>query len=253
MYRSAHSRVLLAGDRGERFSISRSVRQGCPLAPTLFLFLAEAMSNFLSDQDTGLRGLRLPIRDEDLLDAEFADDTAMYLAGDEDNLARFQTALETFCDALGAKINWNKSCGFWVGGDTPPGWLPDPLFWWVLPGTSICYLGCHVGLSLGVVGRAVDCASPLEYQEEACVLEYGPPLSSWADCGGQSSSFFFPKKKIIFINKDHPKSTISGYTTERGYKRGFQYDIIKQKQVTSGSKLLRDYLITRLGFSFLSS
>ena len=57
LYRSAHSRVLLAGDRGERFSISRSVRQGCPLAPSLFLFFAEAMSNFLTDQDTGLRGL----------------------------------------------------------------------------------------------------------------------------------------------------------------------------------------------------
>ena len=52
-----------------------------------------------------MQGLRLPIREEALLDAEFADDTVMYLAGHEDNLARFQAALEVFCDASGAKIN----------------------------------------------------------------------------------------------------------------------------------------------------
>ena len=38
MYKITHSHVLLAGDGGNCFSISRSVRQGCPLAPTLFLF-----------------------------------------------------------------------------------------------------------------------------------------------------------------------------------------------------------------------
>ena len=47
MFKTAHNQVLLAGDRGEHFSISRSVRHGCPLAPTLFLFFAEAMSSFL--------------------------------------------------------------------------------------------------------------------------------------------------------------------------------------------------------------
>ena len=106
------------------------------------------MSYFLGDQGTGLQGLRLPIREEDLLDAEFADDTAVFLAGHVDNLARFQGALEVFCDASGAKINWHKSCGFWIGAGDLPAWLPDPLFRWIPPGTSVRYLGCHVGLEL---------------------------------------------------------------------------------------------------------
>ena len=147
LYRTAHSQVLLAGDRGERFSISWSVWQGCPLAPTLFLFFAEAMSSFLVAQETGLQGLRLPIREE-LLDAELADDTAMYLASHEANLSSFQAALEVFCDASGAKINWHKSCGFWVGEGALPCWMPDPLFRWVPPGSAVRYLGCHVGLEL---------------------------------------------------------------------------------------------------------
>ena len=150
LYRSAHSQVLLAGDTGDRFRISRSVRQGCPLAPFLFLFFAEAMSSFLSARDTGLQGLRLPIRDEEILDAEFADDTAMYLEGNEVNLLRFQAALEVFCVASGAKINWHKSCGFWVGAGPPPCWAPDPSFRWVPSGTAVRYLGCQVGLDLSM-------------------------------------------------------------------------------------------------------
>ena len=128
LYRSAHSQVLLAGDRGERFALSRSVRQGCPLAPTLFLFFAEAMSSYLGSQRVGLKGLRLPLQEEELLDAEFADDTAVYLQGREANLVCFQEALERFCDALGAKINWHKLCGFWVDSGETPRWSPDVQF-----------------------------------------------------------------------------------------------------------------------------
>ena len=72
-----------------------------------------------------MQGLRLPVREEELLDAEFADDTAAYLHGHEANLTRFQTALEQFCDASGAKINWHKSFGFWIGETDRPQWSPS--------------------------------------------------------------------------------------------------------------------------------
>ena len=35
-----------------------------------------------------------------------------------------------------------------MGEGNSPGWLPDPLFQWIPPGTSVRYLGCHVGLEL---------------------------------------------------------------------------------------------------------
>ena len=148
LYTSAHSQVLMAGGCGERFALTRSVRQGCPLAPTLFLFFAEAMSSFLASQEVGLQGLRLPIREEELLDAEFADDTAMYLQGQLANLRCFERALETFCDASGAQINWHKSCGFWIGQGDPPQWFPSPQFQWVPAGTPVRYLGCQIGIDL---------------------------------------------------------------------------------------------------------
>ena len=74
-------------------------------------------------QDTGLQGLRLPVREDALLDAEFADDTAAYLHGHEANIIKFWLALDHFCDASGAKINWHKSYGFWVGEGEHLAWL----------------------------------------------------------------------------------------------------------------------------------
>ena len=70
--------------------------------------------------------------------------------GHEANLVWFQTALEQFCDASGAKINWHKSCGFWVGGDGDelPQWSPSVGFQWIPPGRAVRYLGCEVGLDL---------------------------------------------------------------------------------------------------------
>ena len=112
LYRTTSSRVIIGGRMGERFHLERSVRQGCPLTPYLFLFFAEAMAHYLRARTTGIRGVRLPIReDSKLLDPD-ADDTALYVQDDEMTLERVRLALEIFCMAVGAKINWNKSVGF---------------------------------------------------------------------------------------------------------------------------------------------
>lgn len=57
--------------------------------------------------------MSLPIWEEDLLDAEFVDDTAIFLRGCGANLACFQQALECFCLVSRAQINWH---GFWIAG-----------------------------------------------------------------------------------------------------------------------------------------
>lgn len=85
------------------------------------------MSSFFTAHDTRLQGLRLPLQEE-LLDSQFVDDTAAYLHGHEANLVRFQIALKQFCDASGTKINWHKSCGFWVSGDDLPQWSASMQF-----------------------------------------------------------------------------------------------------------------------------
>lgn len=54
------------------------------------------------------------MRGDELLDAKFADDTSLYLQGHEANLIRAEGAIETFCTASGALINWQKTIAFWI-------------------------------------------------------------------------------------------------------------------------------------------
>ena len=63
-------------------------------------------------------------------------------------MVRAERAIETFCTASGARINWRKTVGFWISDSPTPQWMPDSGFRWVPPGTPVRYLGCQVGLEL---------------------------------------------------------------------------------------------------------
>jgi hypothetical protein len=148
LFSSARNRVLIAGRKGPFIQLSRSVRQGCPFAPFLFLFFAEALHMYLTAANINLQGLRLPLQEGSLLDAEFANDTGLYLDGNLENLSRVENALEIFCQGSGALINWNKSVAFWVSSEPIPSWSPSPHFKWIPKGEAVRYLGCQVGLEL---------------------------------------------------------------------------------------------------------
>ncbi|MCO5570460.1 hypothetical protein L7F22_024182 [Adiantum nelumboides] len=106
LYRSSSSSVTMGGHVGRRFELWRSVQQGCPLAPYLFLFVAEAMSDFIRVHQPALRGLLMSVSDEpDLIDQEYADDTLLFLNYTPDVLDMIRYALEMFCVANGARIN----------------------------------------------------------------------------------------------------------------------------------------------------
>ena len=94
LYREAFNSVLVVGGQTRKFVISRSVRQGCPLAPFLFLLVMETFSMYLNSSQVSLKGLPLPTMQQQLLDSEFADDTAIYVQGNDDNLRKLQVGVE---------------------------------------------------------------------------------------------------------------------------------------------------------------
>ncbi|MCO5604157.1 hypothetical protein L7F22_058318 [Adiantum nelumboides] len=148
LYRFSSSSVTIGGHVGRRFELSRFVRQGCPLAPYLFLFVAETMSDFIRLHQSSLRGLLMPISDEpELIDQEYADDTLLFLHYTHDALDTIWYALEVYCVASGARINWDKSCGILASSDDIPTWGPTD-FTWLRRGETCRYLGFQGGLDV---------------------------------------------------------------------------------------------------------
>ena len=72
LFRYASSAITIGGHVGRQFPLSRSVRQGCPLAAYLYLLVGEVLSDFLRGQSSALRAVNL-------LDQEFVDDTLLFL------------------------------------------------------------------------------------------------------------------------------------------------------------------------------
>jgi exonuclease III len=82
------------------------VRQGCPLAPAMYLFVAWALSCWL--QDTASVGVQLGAQHVPC--AQYADDCNVLLSGcKEEHVAPLVAALDTFGDASGQRLNRGKS------------------------------------------------------------------------------------------------------------------------------------------------
>jgi len=104
LYQTASSTIKVNGAIRPDFQLARSVRQGCPLAPYLFILATDVLGYMMVDPKHGVEGLSL-LRGSLIRDQTFADDTALYLQGSPANMGRAQKVLKTFCHASGAKIN----------------------------------------------------------------------------------------------------------------------------------------------------
>jgi len=113
LYLHATSAIMINGEAGPVFQLARFLRQGGPLTPYLFILATDVLGHMLEDPRYDVEGLNLPRRGR-LRDQTFADDTTLYLKGDQANLDMAQGVLETFCIASGAKVNWNKSTAIWA-------------------------------------------------------------------------------------------------------------------------------------------
>jgi len=148
LYENTNSSVLVNGELGQQFDLSRSVRQGCPLAPFLFIVAFDALGFMLEDPRYGIKGFRLP-NGKTVTDAEFADDATIYAQGTRKNLRRIKAVLDLFCLASGSKVNWEKSKAIWASRNTRRfKWGEEFDLTWVPEGQGVRYLGPLIGFKL---------------------------------------------------------------------------------------------------------
>jgi hypothetical protein len=83
------------------------VRQGCPIAPYLFLLAAKVLNRMVNIelQEGRVKGISLPVEERQQIIAQYADDTSFTLLGEEEPVRNLIYTLETFCQASGLVLN----------------------------------------------------------------------------------------------------------------------------------------------------
>jgi len=114
LYKHSMSSINTNGFLSEYFTLSRSMRQGCPVAAYLYILQAEPMAEAIR-KNNKIDGIELPVKENENTKsakiALFADDTQIFCKN-ESSIKTVFKVLEQYARASGAKINYKKLKGF---------------------------------------------------------------------------------------------------------------------------------------------
>lgn len=125
LFNNARASVTLDGTPGKEFRVERGVRQGCPLAPYLFLIVGETLNHIIKKamREGRIHGVKLPGGKQQCI-SQYADDTSFLIKREKSCIDEVVRLLGVFSRASGMEINWHKSCAYWFDRHTPkPLWL----------------------------------------------------------------------------------------------------------------------------------
>ncbi|MDD9361605.1 MAG: reverse transcriptase domain-containing protein, partial [Anaplasma sp.] len=118
MYKEISTKLVINGSLSQSITVSRSVRQGCPLSPLLFnIYLEPLCRDIINDQK--VQGFRLHACEVKLL--AYADDLVL-ICSDKPSIVNAMSLVTDYCAVSGASVNRDKCSGSWCGvwGTTPP-------------------------------------------------------------------------------------------------------------------------------------
>ena len=108
----SESCILQNGHMSDYFCLQRGCRQGDPISPYIFILCAEILSHMIR-KDTNIRGI--VIKNKEFKLSQYADDTQIFLDGEEISLRKTLQNLHLFYRMSGLKINVDKTRAIWIG------------------------------------------------------------------------------------------------------------------------------------------
>ena len=145
LYTDISSHVCNNGHISEKFDITRSVRQGCPLSPYLFVICIELLAIAVRNNHD-IKGITCKNKEYKI--SQYADDTQMYLSADPQSLYATVDLLNKFRISSGLKVNMHKSEILRIGTikNTDYHICKELGIKWT--NSSICYLGINFNAEL---------------------------------------------------------------------------------------------------------
>ena len=113
LYNKMESKILVNGYMSKKIDILRSVRQGCPIAPLLYICVIETLLIRIRNSPD-IHGIKSPTSNRELLTSAFADDSGFFLDGTK-SAKNVLKEFDNFGQASGSKVNKDKTEGMWLG------------------------------------------------------------------------------------------------------------------------------------------
>ena len=140
-YTDVQSAVNVNGYLSPFFSLSRGVRQGCPLSPLLYVLVSEVLACNIR-ANLRIEGLCLPDSSDPLSPiSQYADDTSLVVCSDNAIQACFEV-YSIYERGSCSKLNMSKSKGLWLGSWAGRSDPPVSLDW---SSAKIKVLGVFIG------------------------------------------------------------------------------------------------------------
>ncbi|KAL3702077.1 hypothetical protein R1sor_020099 [Riccia sorocarpa] len=131
---SAASSIILNGRRTKAVKVTRSVRQGCPLSPLLFILATQTLTEAMENEvESGrIQGIYLQKANLHYCLGLYADDSHVIIRATREGAMNTKRPLDTFGKATGLQIQWNKSAARWISTDEGerPQWAEDLGWCW---------------------------------------------------------------------------------------------------------------------------
>nr|XP_045088271.1 uncharacterized protein LOC123496916 [Aegilops tauschii subsp. strangulata] len=110
--------VMFNGKRLQPFKPTRGIRQGDPISPYLFLLAAEGLSCLIKSrqQSSNLGGIQVASSAPPVNHLLFADDSLLFFKANVEGASEVHQLLDTYCQATGQRINFEKSSIFFSKG-----------------------------------------------------------------------------------------------------------------------------------------
>ena len=201
-YNQPQASVQVNGFFTPFFTLSRGVRQGCPLSPLLYIITAEVLAANIRACPR-IKGLPLPGMESEFFKiSQYADDTTICVTSEESFQAVFDV-YSIYERASGSKLNQSKSKGLWLGCWSGRLDFPIRLLW---SSESIHCLGVTIGPNLPLSVNWLDRVSALEnvlnLWQQRCLSFHGKALV--ANALGLSGLWYvasvLPLDKLILSN-----------------------------------------------------
>jgi hypothetical protein len=110
--------INLNGEHGNFFNTYKGLRQGDPLSPLLFNLVSDVLGSMLDKAKINgqIQGLVPQLIDGSITHLQYADDTVIFLALDDQSITHTKFLLHCFENMSGLKINYQKSGVLVIGG-----------------------------------------------------------------------------------------------------------------------------------------